>query len=159
MNSSRSEQKSSRPRRSSQSVAAAVDRFDDSYRRLGATLGAPLPPDLSRTELLVLEHVADGEGAALGWLAIHLELPKSTTSVLVKGLEGRRFLRRRRRADDERRLSITLTPKGRRRVLAARALDATRLEAALRALPRPDRIAAVAGMERLAAVAAGNTGR
>lgn len=153
MNRSSSERQSTKRGRPSRSVAAAADRLDDAYRQLGVTLPASRPSDLSRAELLVLEHVADGEGAALGWLASHLRLPKSTTSVLVKGLERRRFVRRRRNPEDERRLSITLTPKGRRRVLAARVLDPGRLADALRMLPRRDRIAVVAGLERLAAAA------
>jgi len=157
MNSSSLEQKrasTARRARATRSIAASADRLDDAYRALGSTLSAPPPADLSREELVVLEHVADGEGATLGWLADHLRLPKSTASVLVKNLERRRFLRRRRHPDDERRLAVTLAPKGRRRVLAARALEPRALQAALRALPRRDRIAVVAGMERLAAIAA-----
>ena len=115
------------------------------------SIPASSPADLTRDELVLLEHVADGEGATLGWLAAHVGLPKSTASVAVKSLERRRFVRRRRHTADERRLMVTLTAKGRRRVLAARALDPKRLEVALRMLPRRDRIAVVATMERLAA--------
>jgi hypothetical protein len=45
----------------------------------------------------------------------HLGLPKSTASVIVKGLSRRGLVRRRRDTADERHLSITLT-KGRRRI-------------------------------------------
>ena len=59
----------------------------------------------------------------LGWLAQHLALPKSSASVLVKDLERRGFVRRRRDSEDERRLAIVLTAKGRRRVEADSVLE------------------------------------
>jgi MarR family transcriptional regulator, organic hydroperoxide resistance regulator len=158
MNRSVSVQQRSRSKksRSRSTIAAGADRFDDSFQSLAARIPSLPPPDLTRDDLAALFHVADGEGATLGWLAEHLDLPKSSTSVLVKHLERRRFVRRRRRADDERRLEVRLTPKGRRRVLAARALDADALARALGSLPRRDRIALIAGMERLAAAVRAN---
>lgn len=135
-------------------LAAEADRLDEAYGRVGVAIAAAPPKDLSRNDLIVLGHIAEGEGATLGWLAEHLGLPKSTTSVLVKRLERERFVRRRRHASDERRLEITLTPKGRRRVLAARALDAKALAAALQTMKRQDRATLVDAMERLADAAA-----
>ncbi|MGH9027039.1 MAG: MarR family transcriptional regulator [Acidimicrobiia bacterium] len=112
----------------------------------------PDAPDLSAHELEVLGAIGE-PGVTLGWLAGHLAQPKSTTSVLVKGLARRGFLRRRRDPHDERRLSIVPTAEGRRRVKADRTLDPTRLTAALRALPRGNRTALLDGLEQLADVA------
>jgi DNA-binding MarR family transcriptional regulator len=95
---------------------------------------------------------ADG-GVTLGWLAQHLALPKSSTSVLVKDLERRGFVRRRRDTQDERRLAIVLTAKGRRRVEADTVLEPRRLAAALDDLPERERAALLRSFERLAAAA------
>jgi DNA-binding MarR family transcriptional regulator len=95
----------------------------------------------------------ESEGNSLGGLAAHLGRPKSTTSVLVKRLERRGLLRRRRDPGDERRLVIVRTAEGRRRVADDRVLDRTRLTAALRALPRADRAKMLDGLERVAEAA------
>lgn len=75
-------------------------------------------------------------GIAASWidltgLARHLALPKSTASVLAKGLATRGFLSRRRDPADERRLQLVLTEEGRRRVSADRVLDPARLAEAM----------------------------
>lgn len=72
-------------------------------------------PDLSQHERQILDHIP-AQGTTLTSLAQHLGLPKSTTSVMVKRLAGRRFLKRPRDRADERRLVITLTAKGKDRV-------------------------------------------
>lgn len=87
---------------------------------------------------------------ALSWLARHLALPKSSTSVLVKDLERRGFVRRARDARDERRLAIVLTGDGRRRLAADTVLQPGPLAQALAALPERRRAALLAGMEALA---------
>jgi DNA-binding MarR family transcriptional regulator len=136
------------PRRS------ASDRFESAYGRCWASLHREADPDLSRLELEVLHHAgADADGVGLTWLAKHLGRPKSTTSVAVKDLERRGFLRRARHADDERRVAIVLTPAGRTRVASDRVLEPAPLAAALRALPRGTRDALLNGIERLAIAA------
>jgi MarR family transcriptional regulator, organic hydroperoxide resistance regulator len=132
---------------------SATHRFEHAYRRCWAALHRADAPDLSARELELLRHVDDGDGVTLGLLAGRLALPKSSTSVLVKGLERRGFLRRRRDQDDERRLAIVLTAEGRRRVTGDRLLDPARLTAALRTLPRSDRARLLAGLERVAEAA------
>ncbi|HEX9991778.1 MAG TPA: MarR family winged helix-turn-helix transcriptional regulator [Acidimicrobiales bacterium] len=129
------------------------ERFEDAYTRLWAVLHRPDDPDLTQHEREVLHHVPASGGVPLGDLAHHLALPKSTASVLVKDLERRGFLRRRRDPADERRLAIVLTPKGRRRVEADRVLDPDGLGAALAALPPSRRELLLALMERVAAAA------
>ena len=89
----------------------------------------------------------------LGWVASHLMLPKSSASVLVKDLERRGFVRRRRDASDERRLAIVLTAKGRRRVEADTVLEPRALAEALGDLPERERRGLLRGMARLAEAA------
>ncbi len=130
---------------------SAADRFETAFRRCDSALRRPADPDLAPDELTLLHRLAsEPDGVALTWLAAHLGRPKSTTSVLVKDLERRGFVRRTRRTDDERRLEIALTATGRARVAADRLLDPDRLAAALRTLPPPGREQLLAGLEGLA---------
>jgi DNA-binding MarR family transcriptional regulator len=129
------------------------ERFERAYRRIWAALNRADDPDLSQHERQLLHHVPANGGVALTWLAGHLGLPKSTTSVLLKDLERRGFVRRLRDTDDERRLAVVLSPEGRRRVERDTVLDPTRLTSALEQLPAPDRVALLTGLERLAAEA------
>jgi DNA-binding MarR family transcriptional regulator len=94
--------------------------------------------------------VAAGEGIALTDLASHLGLPKSSASVVVKDLERRGFVHRRRDTADERRLSITLSAAGKRRVAADSVLDPRRLSAALDSLSPDARARLLADLETLA---------
>ena len=117
-------------------------------------MGAPEDPQLSaEARRLLRQLVDDPGGVALTWLAGHLGWPKSTTSVAVKDLERRGYVRRGRRDDDERRLWIALTPEGHARVAADRILEPGRLTAALRALAAPVRAQLVDALEELAVAA------
>ena len=76
--------------------------------------------------------------------------------MLVKELERRGFVRRRRDRKDERRLALVLTPKGRRRVAKDTVLEPGALSAALARLPAGDRrtlLSALAPGRRAEAVA------
>jgi DNA-binding MarR family transcriptional regulator len=97
-------------------------------------------------------------GVTLGRVASHLLLPKSSASVLVKDLERRGFVRRRRDSSDERRLAIVLTAKGRRRVEADTVLEPGALAAALGELPERERRALVRALARLAEAAEARSG-
>jgi DNA-binding MarR family transcriptional regulator len=130
-----------------------AERFERAYRRVWAALNRPDDPDLSQHERQLLHHVPASGGVALTWLAAHLGLPKSTTSVLLKDLERRGFVRRLRDADDERRLAVVLSSEGRRRVERDTVLEPARLAVALELLPAPDRAALLTGLDRLAAEA------
>ena len=133
---------------------SAADRFEAAFRRCDTALRRGADPDLAPDELTLLHRLAAApDGVALTWLAAHLGRPKSTTSVLVKDLERRGFVRRTRRSDDERRLEIGLTATGQARVAADRLLDPGRLAAALRALPPAGRAALLDGFEVLARAA------
>ena len=128
------------------------ERFEKLYRRIWGALNRPDDPDVSQHERQVLHHVA-GEGVALTWLAHHLGLPKSTTSVLVKSLAARGYVERARDPGDERRLAIRLTDKGRRTVEADTVLRPDALADAMRQLDPHQRRALLEGMERLAEAA------
>jgi DNA-binding MarR family transcriptional regulator len=86
----------------------------------------------------------------LTWLAEHLGLPKSTTSVAVKSLGQRGFVERARDGDDERRLAIVLTDKGKARVAADTVLEPKGLKAAMAKLPPAVRAAMLDGLAKLA---------
>jgi DNA-binding MarR family transcriptional regulator len=129
------------------------ERFEKAYRLIWGALNKPDDPDLSQHERQVLQHVAAADSTPLTWLAEHLALPKSTTSVLVKALAQRGFVHRVRDPSDERRLAITLTEEGRRRVARDTVLEPAALAAALARLPAQTRAALLDGMERLAEAA------
>ena len=126
------------------------ERFERAYGRLWKALHRADDPDLSQHEMQLLHHVGGEEGVPLTPLARHLGLPKSTASLLVKELERRGFLERRRDREDERRLALVLTEEGRRRVAADRLFDPKRLAAALATLPLLERRVLIEGLERLA---------
>lgn len=131
-----------------------AERFEHAYRAIWGALNRNDDADLSQHERQLLHHVPATGGVALTALATHLALPKSSASVLVKDLARRGFVRRTRDSLDERRLALTLTAKGRRRVEADTVLRADELAAALARLPERRRRALLEGMEALAATAA-----
>lgn len=125
------------------------EHFERLYRRIWGALNRQDDPGLSQHERRVLRHVRP-EGVALTWVAGHLGLPKSTASVLVKSLAARGFVERSRDPDDERRLAIRLTDKGRRTVERDTVLRPDALAAALDRLDAAQRRALLAGLEHLA---------
>ena len=129
------------------------ERFEELYRRIWGALNRPDDPELSQHERQVLHHVTPTGGVALTWLAGHLGLPKSTTSVLVKSLAARGFVERARDPADERRLAIRLTAKGRKVVDHDTVLRPDALAKAMRNLDASTRKALLAGLERLATAA------
>jgi DNA-binding MarR family transcriptional regulator len=126
------------------------ERFELAYRRLWGALHRGDEPGLSQHERQLLHHVPAAGGVALTDLASHLGLPKSTASVVVKDLERRGFVRRRRDARDERRLAIVLSAEGRRRVAADTVLEPVPLARALDALGGGRRAALLDAIEALA---------
>jgi len=132
---------------------SAAEQFDLLYGRLWRAFLKPDADDLSQHERQLLHHVPAVGGIPLGDVSKHLGIPKSSASEQVKSLERRGFLRRRRDLHDERRLAIVLTAKGQARVAADSVLDLDRLAAALKKLSSRERVALLAGLERLTAVA------
>lgn len=130
--------------------SSSVERFEAAYRRVWAALNRPDEADLSQHERQLLHHIPEREGVALTWLAKHLLLPKSSASVLIKDLERRGFVTRRRDSADERRLAIALTAKGRKRVAEDSVLEPHKLAWALDRMAETKRRALINGMEDLA---------
>jgi DNA-binding MarR family transcriptional regulator len=126
------------------------ERFEKLYRRIWGALNRPDDPDLSQHERQVLHHVLPEAGVALSWLAGHLGLPKSTTSGLVKSLAARGYVERARDPEDERRLAIKLTEKGRRTVERDTVLRPEALAEAMAKLDPRTRKAMLHGLEELA---------
>lgn len=135
-----------------------AERFEAAYRRVWGALHRSDDPDLSQHERQLLHHIPARGGVALTWLARHLALPKSSTSVLVKDLARRGFVRRARDSEDERKLALVLTAKGRRRVEADSVLEPNGLAAALADLPERRRQALLRDLERLADAAEARRG-
>jgi DNA-binding MarR family transcriptional regulator len=133
--------------------SSSAERFESAYRRIWAALNRPDEPDLSQHERQLLHHIPAHGGVGLTWLASHLLLPKSSASVLIKSLERRGFVTRRRDAADERRLSIGLTAMGRKRVAHDSVLEPDKLARALDGVAETTRRALIGGMEALAASA------
>ena len=132
---------------------STAEQFDVLYGRLWRAFIKPDADDLSQHERQLLHHVPAVGGIPLGDVSKHLGIPKSSASEQVKSLERRGFLSRRRDPADERRLSIVLTAKGQARVAADSVLDLDRLAAALKKLSSRERVALLAGLERLTVVA------
>lgn len=126
------------------------ERFEALYRRIWGALNRQDDPDLSQHERQVLHHVVPTAGVALTWLAGHLGLPKSTTSVLVKSLAARGYVERARDPEDERRLAIRLTEKGRRTVERDTVLRPDALANAMATLTAEERAGLLTGLARLA---------
>jgi DNA-binding MarR family transcriptional regulator len=134
-----------------------VEHFEILYRRIWGALNRPDAPDLSQHERQLLHHVPVDGAVSLTWLAEHLGLPKSTASMVVKSLGQRGFVARARDPQDERRLAIALTERGRDRLAEDTVLDPAGLRAALGALAPEVRGALLDGLEKLADAA--ETGR
>ena len=132
---------------------STAEQFDVLYSSLWRAFFKPEAADLSQHERQLLHHVPAVRGIPLGDVSNHLGIPKSSASEQVKSLERRGFLRRRRDPDDERRLSIVLTKKGQERVASDSVLDVKRLATALKKLSTMERVALLAGLERLTAAA------
>jgi DNA-binding MarR family transcriptional regulator len=95
----------------SNQICFLVHRLDraigDRYRPLLADLGLTYPQYLAMLALWEKEELGVGE------LCSMLDLDTGTVSPLVKRLEAALLVERRRRADDERAVSVRLTAAGR----------------------------------------------
>jgi DNA-binding MarR family transcriptional regulator len=129
---------------------SASEQFETLYRRIWGSLNRPDEPDLSQHERDLLHHVPVDGSVTLTWLAGHLGLPKSTTSVVIKSLGQRGFLRRARDPLDERRLAIELTDQGRDRLARDTVLEPKALAAALAKLSPAVRAGLLDGLAQLA---------
>jgi len=132
-----------------------AERFEAAYRRIWGALRTPGEPGLSSHARRLLRLVPAGGAISLTALAERLQLPKSSTSVLVKSLAEKGLVTRARDEADERRLRIGLTDEGRRRLADDTLLAPEALARALAELPERTREALLAGLEELARVSDG----
>ena len=93
---------------------------------------------LTYPQYLVLTVLWERDGQTIGALADRLALESSTITPLVKRLEAADFVRRQRDPQDERRVEVTLTPKGRALHNDTKCLSETLLESS--GLTPPDLI-------------------
>ena len=87
-------------------VYSAGFAFNRVYRKLLARLALTYP------QFLVMAALWGEDGVAVGALGEKLALDTSTLTPLLKRLEGMGLVHRRRSPQDERRVIVSLTPKG-----------------------------------------------
>lgn len=109
-------------------------------------------------QLFVLRTLGRKEGLSLLELASETRTDPSSVSVVVKRLEERRLVARRRDPRDRRRIRLSLTGRGRALLAGAPQAPQDDLIAALAAMSAADRKRLVRLLERLTA-AIGGTGR
>ena len=86
----------------------ALAKVQRAYAPVLAPLGVTYP------QYLVLLALWEHDGVALGELGERLGLDSGTLTPLLKRMEGAELVSRARSREDERRLVVSLTPKGRR---------------------------------------------
>lgn len=117
----------------------AVRRFNRLYtRRIGALQAGHLDTPFSLTEARVLYELATREEPTLSALAKELQLDAGYLSRLLRSLERRALVARRRAAGDGRRQLLRLTGKGARAFSALEGRTREEVGAMLKALPGQD---------------------
>jgi len=104
------------------SLYAATIAVNRTYKPLLDRLGLTYP------QYLVLSALWEEEGLTISAIADRLSLESSTITPLVKRLENAGFLTRKRNADDERQVLVSLSTKGRSMKEKATCLTETLLE-------------------------------
>jgi DNA-binding MarR family transcriptional regulator/N-acetylglutamate synthase-like GNAT family acetyltransferase len=114
----------------------AVRRFNRLYtRRIGALQRGHLDTPYSLTEARVLYELAHREDLTLSVLAAELGLDRGYLSRLLRGLERRALVSRRREASDARRQPLRLTAKGARAFAVLEGRTREEVGGMLKALP------------------------
>ena len=104
------------------SLYAATIAVNRTYKPLLDRLGLTYP------QYLVLSALWEEDGLTISAIADRLSLESSTITPLVKRLENAGFLTRKRNADDERQVLVSLSAKGRSMKEKATCLTETLLE-------------------------------
>jgi DNA-binding MarR family transcriptional regulator len=125
-------------------TSMAISRF---YKPLLDGLGITYP------QYLVLSALWEADGQAVGAIAERLSLDSSTITPLVKRLEAASLVTRARQADDERRVLVSLTDRGRALKQDSRCLGEALFARA--GMPAADLIALNREVRRLRAALAG----
>ncbi len=132
-------------------VVPSVTRFIRTQMRRNRALGLSVPQ--FRT-LVFIERV---EGASLGSVAEHLGLTPPSACKIVDGLEGRELITRIQSPQDRRRVSLGITPGGRRALSDARGETLKSLSGILAGVDRHDLTKIIQSMELLRGAFTGET--
>jgi DNA-binding MarR family transcriptional regulator len=118
-----------------------IRRILDSFRqivqilRLSAT-EAQRNLDLSAAQLFVLHKLGDGHGISMNELAARTHTHQSSVSVVVQRLVEKRLVRRQRARADARRVELTITAAGSRKLRSAPEAAQDQLIRAIERMPR-----------------------
>lgn len=108
-----------------------------------------LESDLTASQLLVLQQVAENRGALPSVIARSVGLKKATVTVLVNKLEHAGLVSRRRDTEDRRRVWIELTEAGRTVLEQSPDLLQARFERGFNALDDWEQAMIIAALERI----------
>lgn len=109
---------------------------------------------LSAHQASILDHLDEVDPMSMTDLAAHMGVTIATMSLAVDRLEDKGYVRRRRDAQDRRRVHLRVTAAGCRVREAKSVLDPVRVEAVLAHLSAADRVKALAGLALLARASA-----
>jgi DNA-binding MarR family transcriptional regulator len=126
-----------------------AERFEQAYGAVWAAFHRANADDgLGQLERQVLDHVTGETTPSL--IATHLGLARSTTTVVLKRLEAKGLVRRRRSAADERRVLVSRTPAGEQLIEKSSFLHLPELAAALDGFTARERHQLITTLQRLA---------
>jgi DNA-binding MarR family transcriptional regulator len=108
---------------------------------------------LSAHQASILDHLDGTEAVSLMRLAKHMGVTPSTMSLAIERLVRRGYVLRERDSGDRRRLHLRLSAAGERIKEASSVLEPARVRELLARMPRPQREAALRGLELLARAA------
>ncbi|MDJ1134254.1 MarR family winged helix-turn-helix transcriptional regulator [Streptomyces iconiensis] len=143
-------------------LAQAADRLFYAMRRSRAATVGQYAAGLSLAQLALLTPLAEGagdEGLPVGRLAAHAEVSVPTATRMLKQLEGKNVVTRRRSPQDERQVLIRLTQEGAEHLAVMQAQLRARQYAALSQFTPQERHVLAAQLHRLAGVISETTPR
>jgi DNA-binding MarR family transcriptional regulator len=106
-------------------------------------------PDLTVPQFRALFYLNRNEGASLSDLAEHIGLTLPSMSTMIDGLVTRSLMIRQTHASDRRRVTLSLTARGRATLQSMRDSTQAHLAERLAALPSSERAAVVQAMQAL----------
>jgi DNA-binding MarR family transcriptional regulator len=104
---------------------------------------------ITNAQLFLLRALEEVDSLSLGELAAEARTQQSTVSIVVKRLVRTGLVRRQRSPDDARRVHLSLTARGRRKLHNAPVPPTARLLDALRAVSPAERRALIRGLKAL----------
>lgn len=144
-------------------LAQAADRLFYAMRRSRAATVGQSAAGLSMAQLALLTPLAedadDGEGLPVGRLAARAEVSVPTATRMLKQLEGKSVVTRRRSPHDERQVLIRLTQEGAEHLAVMQAQLRARQYAALSQFTPQERHVLTAQLHRLVAMISETTPR